>query len=141
MLQCFVAKTEHVVILGDGRRVEWRAVGKSDARADLERVFGRIRVDRPGFGDPRFDLKRLWVLIGQPVGDLIEDTAVRIEAACRGIEIGMGLLLQIDQRPAFYRLRAFGVGTHVGQARRRQRREGERNPFQFHRHESLPSKI
>ena len=112
VLQLLVAEAVGVVVLRDRRGIERRAVGEGDAGPDLEGVLGGVGVDRPALGDPRLDLERLGILIRELVGDLVEHAAVGIEAAGRRIEIGVGLLIEIDQRAAFDRcvLRQRGAG-------------------------------
>ena len=88
----------------------------------LKGVFGFIGVGGPAFGDPGFHLQRLWVLPRQFVGDLIQNAAVRVKATGRRIEVGVRLLLQINQRTAFDgRICCPGCGCRQNQ--RRQQRQ------------------
>ncbi|MNE08794.1 hypothetical protein D3C80_1014530 [compost metagenome] len=134
LFQLLVAEAVGVEILGDGCGINRRSIGEGDAGPELERVFGGIVVDSPGFCQPGLDLQRLGVLVGQLVGDLVEDTAVRVKPASRRIEVGVSLLLEIDERAAL-------DGRICGEAGRRkcgssQQSEAERKKFPIARHRS-----
>jgi hypothetical protein len=103
--------------------IERRAVGEGDAGADLEDVLRGVGIDRPALGDPRLDLERLGILVGELVGDLVENAAVGIETARGWIEIRVGLLLQVDQRSALGDrwLRGGATGNERNGSQRRKR--------------------
>ncbi len=107
LVQFLVAQPVGVEIFSDGVGIQRGAVGEGDARAQREGVFGAVGVDSPGFGDPGLDFQRVRVLVGQLVGDLVEDAAVGIKTACGRIQISVRLLFQIDQGAA-------GFGRRVG---------------------------
>ena len=100
MTQLLAALAVDVEILGHGRRIERGAVGERHALTQLEDILRPVGVEAPALGEPRLDLQRLRILVGQLVRDLIEHAAVRIETAGRRIEIGVSLLLEIDQPSA-----------------------------------------
>lgn len=92
--------------------------------ADFKGVFGFIGIGGPAFGDPRLHLQRFRVLPGELVGDLIQNAAIRVEAARWGIEIGVRLLFQIDKRAAFNRS-VGGVSSRRREDERRQQRQAK----------------
>ncbi|MNI54546.1 hypothetical protein D3C73_1094440 [compost metagenome] len=99
----FVAQAIGIEVFRHCIGIQRCTVGESHARPQLEGVFGFIGVAAPGLGNPRLNLQRLRVLVGQFVGDLIEDTAVGVETAGRRIKVGVRLLLQVDKRAALHR--------------------------------------
>ena len=57
---------------------------------------------KPGEGLLKKHLQRLRILPGEFIGDRIQDAAVGIKTTGGRIEVGVRLLLKINQRPALH---------------------------------------
>ena len=118
-----LALAEGIEVGGDSGGIKRRAVGKGHARPELEGELSVIGVDLPALSDPGLDRKRVGVLVGELVGDLVEHPAIGVEAARWWVEVGMRLLLQVHQAAALYRLvAALGHSRRIALGATRQRR-------------------
>ncbi len=102
-----VALAVEVEVRDDVLGGERGAVGVGHVGADVERVLGRVGVHLgQRRRDPRLELERLRVLPEQPVGDVVDDGAVRVEAGGRRVERRPGLRLEVGERAAGLRFAA-----------------------------------
>src|SRR5699024_3059437 len=94
-----VPEAEDVEVLDDVLRVQRGAVGVGDPVAQVEGELGGVLVDlRQVGGDPRVELEGVRVLPPQPVGDVVDDAAVGVEARGRWIEVIEGEGGEVGQR-------------------------------------------
>ena len=101
-MEGFIAQTVGIELFRHRAGIKRRAGGEGDPRAQRKGVLGVIRIVGPRLRNPRLNLQGFRVLPGQFVGYLVEDPAVRVKAARRWIEIGVGLLFKINQRAAVF---------------------------------------
>src|SRR5699024_6690689 len=94
-----VPEAEEVAVLDDVLRVQRGAVGVGDPVAQVEGELGGGLVDlRQVGGDPRVELEGVRVLPQQPVGDVVDDAAVGVEARGRWVEVIEGEGVEVGQR-------------------------------------------
>src|SRR5699024_159761 len=95
-----IAQTVQVEVRCDHLRVQRAAVGEGDVLTQGEGVLGGVVVHLPVRGQPWFEFQGLGVLVDEPVGDVVDQSAVGVEACFGRVESVVCALVQVDEGAA-----------------------------------------